>query len=410
MEFKNVPKPILCYFLLNNMAKEDYTPIVVAEEPTQTFDFMVSRPPSPPLTPYLASYNSFSPTDLSRRLSSPTLDRVQQAPHRFSPVLPGVEVLDCTPTPSPGATPPQSQKPSWQQDLPLQCPFRILQSPTPPVRGQSLTPPFRGQSPTLLLGAPSPSPSPVGYESDSELTNLLADEAPVLRSTPKFEYARRPPNIDLALDFSLKSARAPVMSPLKEDLCEESPETPPVSRQSPSRPLTQSKLVQSVSTADHAHREQDDDTATVETLTIRKNSDASNQSTESARGISDTNSSGSGDTRKLSTASNLEEEERKTSKEDLDHLQRSRAGSVNKTVEYYNSLARRRRSGLSTTPYATNSVIESFNSQLEPVEGECRTSFDAKIQSKPSTNTVSTVGRPERMSLDSVGSSGSNDL
>ncbi len=408
MEFKNVSKPILCYFLLSSDVKEQFTPVVVSDEPTQGYEFIVSRPTSPPPSPYVGSCNAFSPTDLSHRLS---MDGGVQSPlSRFSP---GIEVLEATPTTSPGVTPPQSKKPSWQQDLPLQCPFRILHSPTPPHQGQSPTPPLRGESPAQLLGVQSPTPSHVSSDSDNECS-ITGETSPV-RSTPKFDFSRRPPNLDFAnremLDFSM---RASVMSPLKEVLCEDSPETPPVTRQSPSHPLQESKLVQSVTTTGNhsAHQKQDERAiAPTDTLPVRKTSDASNHSNESARAVSDTNSSGSGDVRKLSTTSNPEGEERKTSsevKEDLETLQRTRAGSVTKRVEYYDSLSRRRRSGLATTPYAKKNLV--LNSE-EGETGESCTSpaMDTGVQSKLSPNTISTVGRPERKSLDSVGSSSSTD-
>ena len=81
--------------------------------------------------------------------------------------------------------------------------------------------------------------------------------------------------------------------------------------------------------------------------------------------------------------------------EELKELRRKRAGSVKGTIEKFNTLDRHRKTGLSTTAYVNGSDLQA---QL-------------KINSSPTRlNTPPPPGgRPHRKSLDSIGSSGSND-
>ena len=65
MEFKNVPAPVNCYFLLANTARDGSTPLVVPDEPVQAFEFIVSRPTSPPSTPMVAPTRSFYDSGIS---------------------------------------------------------------------------------------------------------------------------------------------------------------------------------------------------------------------------------------------------------------------------------------------------------------------------------------------------------
>lgn len=102
MEFKNVPAPVNCYFLLANTARDGSTPLVVPDEPVQAFEFIVSRPASPPSTPMVAPTRSFYP----------------------SHSVPDINVTHPTPSETPNSTPPTSTRSS----LAGACPFSFTPS------------------------------------------------------------------------------------------------------------------------------------------------------------------------------------------------------------------------------------------------------------------------------------------
>jgi hypothetical protein len=87
--------------------------------------------------------------------------------------------------------------------------------------------------------------------------------------------------------------------------------------------------------------------------------------------------------------------------DELKELRRSRAGSVKGTIEIYNTLDRHRRTGLSTTAYVNGT-------DLQP-HLKIPTSPTRQRTPPPAGSTAASSLRPARKSLDSVGSSGSND-
>ena len=99
--------------------------------------------------------------------------------------------------------------------------------------------------------------------------------------------------------------------------------------------------------------------------------------------------------RKCSASSNGSVED------ELKELRRSRAGSVKGTIEIYNTLDRHRRTGLSTTAFMNGTDLHSHL--------KMPTSPTRQRTPPPSSNAAATTLRPARKSLDSVGSSGSND-
>ena len=105
MEFKNVPAPVNCYFLLANTARDGSTPLVVPDEPVQTFEFIVSRPTSPPSTPMVAPTRSFYDSGISHS-------------------VPDINVTHPTPSDTPNTTPPTSTRSS----LAGACPFSFTPS------------------------------------------------------------------------------------------------------------------------------------------------------------------------------------------------------------------------------------------------------------------------------------------
>ena len=378
MEFKNVPKPVLCYFVLENHSKEEYTPITIPEEPSQGFEFIVSHQASSPYLP-------FSPADFTRHLTDSSDNEA-----------------------TPNSSPLQRKKTSRREhfNFPTECPFhQVVSSPTPPPRSDS--------------------------ESDRS--------SPAPESTPSiFEFQKRQNTLrELS---PVPSMHVPVMSPLEEAQCEDwadttannnslqiAPKNPEAEKTNNQKAPnhTEAEKTNNQKAPNHTEAEKTNQKATEAEKTdqkateaektdqkapeaektderlshekreTRKISDISDQSVECSGKVSDASNdateTGSGDLRKLSTASNPDNKMSDSSsmEEDLDYIQKNRRGSVTKRVEFFDSLSRQRRTGLSTTAYTIN---------LGP-----------NIEKHDSLPTVIVNGRPNRKSLDSLGSSGSNE-
>ena len=326
MEFKNVPTPVNCYFLIANTAREGSTPIVIPDEPIQAYEFMVSRP-TPPTTPMVPPAGSGRP--FSYMYDSP------------SPYVPDINVIHPTPSETPQSTPPTSTRSSLYGS----CPFgNITQtSPTPPP--------------------------------DSE-----SDGEGVMFPLSVSRSDKRPTDLELAREPSMFMDKIYIgLGPLREDSQED--------EQSP----TTRDLV--------SERDNDKIIPEAEKIT-RKISDASNQSVESgidSSRLSDTSKEGE-PVRKLSDSS---------ADEDSEYGQRRyRIGSVSKAVEFFDTWNRHRRTGLATTAYADKHPR--INSTTSDGTGDSqRSSPGPEVVVKGAPVTMN--GRPNRKSLDSQGSSGSNE-
>ena len=161
MEFKNVPAPVNCYFLLTNTARDGSTPLVVPDEPVQAFEFIVSRQATPPSTPMVTPMRSFYDSGPSHS-------------------VPDINVTHPTPSETPNTTPPTSTRSS----LAGACPF-------------SFTP-----------------------STDSESDG----EGPIFFRTEGSDYnGKRPTDLELLIrDSQVVTERVDVrMSPLREDSLEE---------------------------------------------------------------------------------------------------------------------------------------------------------------------------------------------
>ena len=161
MEFKNVPAPVNCYFLLANTARDGSTPLVIPDEPVQAFEFIVSRQASPPSTPMVPPMRSFYDSGPSHS-------------------VPDINVTHPTPSETPNTTPPTSTRSS----LAGACPF-------------SFTP-----------------------STDSESDG----EGPIYFRSGVSEYnGKRPTDLELLIrDSQVVAERVDVrMSPLREDSLEE---------------------------------------------------------------------------------------------------------------------------------------------------------------------------------------------
>ena len=119
MQFKNVPEPMMCYFLMENTGKKEYLHIEVPEE--ISYDFMQSAmggTTTPPMTPFVFP---------QRTLGTPAHSPMKQ--FTSFPFTPEVNVINPTPshtpTHTPDSSPPGIQKFAHQMNKapPLSCPF-----------------------------------------------------------------------------------------------------------------------------------------------------------------------------------------------------------------------------------------------------------------------------------------------
>lgn len=246
---------------------------------------------------------------------------------------------------------------------------------------------------------------------------------PLGRSLAGVGRGNRPPELDIPIHSTspfMDTMRKVSLSPLREDMDEDE-----LLRETPTDEIDKNSSLLSVIDGD-------------EGIVMRKLSDVSIQSQESSGGlemasnsngakstqrrISDT-SNHSGESGIESSASILKDQQDRDSginctmadsirkcsassngsvvEDELKELRRSRAGSVKGTIEIYNTLDRHRRTGLSTTAFVNGT-------DLHP-HLKIPTSPTRQRTPPPPGNTTPTTLRPARKSLDSVGSSGSND-
>lgn len=420
LQFKNVEDLVSCYYLLENTEKEEFTSVVLSDEPEHvTYQFMMPRspndtPPSTPLPP-----TSPLPAGIGEILSHPSSSELEPPPRcpfssydspceEFSFPIPEFNLIHPTPGHTPNPTPPTSKRSSLT-DLDNQLRFSPHTSPPPNSsdRGNSSSP---------------------EQDSDTEIGGLFmsgrSTTPPLGRSL--VVRSNRPPELDLpihSISPFMDTMRKVSLSPLREDMDEDD-----LLRETPTDEIDNSSSLLSVIDGD-------------EGIVMRKLSDVSIQSQESGGGglemassgsngndvkstqrrISDT-SNHSGESGIESSTSNLKDQQDRDSginctmaesvrkcsassngsvEDELKELRRSRAGSVKGTIEIYNTLDRHRRTGLSTTAYANGA-------ELHP-HLKIPTSPTRQRTPPPAGTTVASTLRPARKSLDSVGSSGSND-
>ena len=407
-----------CYYLLENTEKDDFTSIVISDEPEHvTYQFMMPRSPNdtPPSTPIPP--NSPLPTGIGEMLSHPSsseFDRPPRCPfsshdslcEEFSFHIPEFNVIHPTPGHTPNPTPPTSKRSSLT-DLDNQLRFSPHTSPPPNSdRGNSSSP---------------------EHDSDTEVGGIFmaarSTTPPLGRSLAGVGRGNRPPELDLPIHSTspfMDTMRKVSLSPLREDMDEEE-----LLRDTPTDEIDKSSSLLSVADGD-------------EGIVMRKLSDVSIQSQESSGGlemasnsngakstqrrISDT-SNHSGESGIESSASILKDQQDRDSginctmadsirkcsassngsvEDELKELRRSRAGSVKGTIEIYNTLDRHRRTGLSTTAFVNGTDL---HPHLKIPTSPTR----QRTPPPPGNTTPTTTLRPARKSLDSVGSSGSND-
>lgn len=367
LQFKNVPAPVKCYYLLNNTERDEQAAsVVVTEEPEQhLYQFMVSRPTdTPPATPLLAGTLEYSPepstSSLTQFITSSMAEGASGCP-MFGGV-PDLNVIKPTPTSTPNPTPPNSRK----------------SSQTDPTH------PFEGSPPHTHVTPPSPSP--------------LVTTA-VLVNSPPHDSAPHPP-LHPHSSF-MANMRNTSMTPLTEDVNEEGGSTVPTADEGidiPQRKVSDASSTGSgleftvpesscsANMSDSYAPEPEPGTSTADSNNTskpptRKISDVSCHSGESGiesttSKISDTSKDGlpeyklsdsskegapraAADREVTPTKDELSPErqvdERRLSnsstgstEEELAFLRCRRAGSVSKAIEKYDTLTRQRKSGLPT--------------------------------------------------------------
>lgn len=399
-----------CYYLVENTEKEDFTSVVVSDEPEHvTFQFMMTRTPgdTPPSTPLSTDPASPLPPGLGEMLSHSgaeppkcpfSRDFLSNEPPSFH--IPEFNVIHPTPGHTPNPTPPTSKRSSLTD---MENQFRFSPHTSPPLsdRGTSSSPEHDLDAdvsvPFMTCGSVTP---------------------PLGRSITGGGRGSRPQELELPIHSTtpfMDTMRKVSLSPLREDLDEEE-----LLKDTPTEGIEQCSSLLSVTDGYD------------EGIVMRKLSDTSIQSQESSSGldlvgagkvvqrrISDTsNHSGESgiDTGKLSEVSkdiNVDRDSgiscsvpdsiRKCStsssgsvEDELNHLRRTRQGSVKGKIEIYNSLERQRKTGLSTTAYCNGTELPVLHLTINSSPVHHGTP-------PPSTD------RPNRKSLDSMGSSGSNE-
>ncbi len=343
LEFKNVPAPVSCYYLVENTSKEEFAPIVVTDEQEQTpFQFMMTNTPtSPPVTPMTTTNRTLSPSspgsiaEMLSQTSSGQLACPMYSDSNITFSVPDFNVIKPTPTSTPNPSPPGSKKNSISDE-----PIMFTANPPPT------------SSPTPPLVSPIPiRPTPIKLDAMEGVTS--SEFTPILDSGR--EEVEIPKEAELDHHHHshmsiLAHFRKTSMSPVHEDNEEEGGATTNV-----------------------------DEGIEV----CRKSSDMSNCSSESGGGgggskdkkqssrkVSDT-SAHSGESgiesppdkqtftnsmkepgdaevsvretsveRKLSNSSSVSMEE------ELETIRHSRSGSVSKAVEMFDTFTRHRKSGL----------------------------------------------------------------
>ena len=400
IEFKNVPEPVKCYYLLENTEKEEYTPLVLTEE--SDFKFILPRtpatPPGTPHEPHLNPHLSFSShvhssmSDLIASSegggcpfggsSSSNEDHIPSFP------LPDFNVIKptpkSTPNPSPHPSPPRKLS---EEEYPQSLIQIITSNYTPPVSPSNQSghssPELDGTECSVApLSVPPPAVMPL-IESSSEDT----------MSSPQHQSYDLNHSQHSTSPF-MATMRNHSMSPLKEDLDEEE-NVPYSSLTNLDEGIEIQRKISDVSNYSMESNggltmgQLPGDTKT----SVRRISDTSNHSGEES-GIESTTSKisdASKDGLPVDRESSKNEmnadsskgsvsfdDERRLSnsssgsiaEEELASIRLTRAGSVHNTIKRYDSMTRQRKTGLPMViPNKTLSSSPPHNGEPPKKEG-----------------------------------------
>ena len=365
IEFKNVPAPVKCYYLVENINKDDYAPIVVTDE-QEMFQFMMTATPtSPPVTPMTSTNHTLasSPGDSMAEVLSQTSDDYQLSvpfPQdnctTISFAVPDFNVIKPTPTSTP--SPPGSKKNSVIEE-----PIPPLSSPTPP-----LVCPFRS-------AGSQKTEKEKDRDTDEEDTLSPTSGDDTLSSTKETDLSK-PEDLDHhyhAHISLLASLRNNSMSPLHEDMNEEEgvslanmDEGIDVRRKSSDMSNCSSESGGGGSAGGSSSTKD-------KKQSFRKNSDISVHSGESGIESPPDKQSFTSNTKEdvpLESSNRETSVERKLSnsssvstEEELATIRHARSGSVSKTVEMFDTLSRQRKTGLTMVGNPKPPTITNANSE-----------------------------------------------
>lgn len=349
LQFKNVPAPIRCYYLLENTDREEQTPIVITDEPEQvTYQFMLSRTTDTPPPSPLVLESSAKP---SHKIALPS------NAENIMGGVPDFNVIRATPTTTPNPSPPSSRENSDAEDfiyqiktsLPPFCTAHMLSDHSIAKEPESI------DNYRIIF---TPPPPPSSSSSTSSTTGTL-----ILQTSPDEEVQEyfNPPSHHLQNTSPfMASMRNTSMSPLREDLNEDF--FPSVTNNDEGivmRKLSDNSNT-SVGSGEGSDPTPTEAHASATKLPTRKISDISDHSGESGiesttSKVSDASKDGLPSDRDSSKVS-LGSVERKLSnsscgstEDELAYIRCSRAGSVTRAVEQYDTLVtRQRKSGLPT--------------------------------------------------------------
>ena len=390
LEFKNVPHPVACYFLIENTEKEDFGPIVVADE--HSYEGFIVQPSTSP-----TSFTSAQPhTELDSALLHKKLSDIHQ-PHLH---VPDIMVSDPTPLHSPHRSPIGS--PRRAQSPP------ILSTLSSGATIEAVIEGLKGMCP-MAKTMDTLHEEEVGGVGEGKATLLTGDRAKRVASAKKGDS---PPCCkDDSQDKESKASEphtavagtAPQMvitrgveefGTLPSKLSEEAPST--VGEKRPSLESDVSSVADISDTSSHQSYD-------VDPWKFPPAIEGGG-ATEGVRKTSNT-----------SVTSAEEEHERV-------HQQRSRSGSVHDRVVFFDSLGRIRRTGVvnnalvggkspqhTATVVAAGAAMTYEDAYIAPsLPGSLAMDRSSTLpRMKMSLNTESE--RPNRKSLDSQGSSGSGD-
>ena len=357
IEFKNVPAPVKCYYLVANLNKEEYQPITLPDESEPVaFQFMLTTTPSsPPITPQLTEQLNLNPSPgniaemLSRSSNGKPTCPIFNTDSAISFQIPDLNVTRPTPNCTPNPSPPNSQKTSITDQLntfiaqSLFCPAQHIISPVHP-HDSSRSSDNTGNIPNVKV---------------DETEKGMASTFPPFSVSilePSDEEQQRQTDMDnhhFHSHNSLSSMRHTSMSPLQEDLNEEES----LSLFNLDEGIDLQRKISDVSNCStesgggggggvskdkkHTSRKVSDTSnhsgeSGIESASDKLSPSSSSSTSTAKEGVSlDTTLRKMSQDRKVSTSSGTENE--------LATIRRKRAGSVSKVIDQFN---RQRKSGL----------------------------------------------------------------
>lgn len=364
LEFKNVPQPVPCHFLIENTEKEDFGPIVVAED--HSYEGFIVHPSTPPTPP---PHNDLDLDALQKKL----IDHQQ----KVSLPVPDIRVSHPTPIQTPHRSPQGSPR----------------QTQSPPSLGGAIETIIEKGCPMSMGTLPEEDVGVAGEENMTPKRKTVATMVTSGRATPPQKDAQRQSECKVRISLSDPGVPVPHKS-IHEAMGAQKP------------PRKPSEETHGISGEKRPSVGSDDFSAT-------DIADASLCHSYDVDSWKPTDGGVDG-VRKISStsASSMEDEH--------EHPPRAtRSGSVHERVQFFDSLGRIRRTGMVNTvitggkPEHSSMALGSMTYEDAYVAPPLPLSLVAdKSSTLPRITKMATRAepdRPNRKSLDSQGSSGSGD-